>query len=294
MEDGNNVQVNTTVNDQAPAVEDQVVDTPVIEQVSQLLQPETTEPKEQPKEGTPEEPEATPEIKEEAKIGIIDDAMIQQFPTLKMYRGKSLLDLPKAYHNITLAYAENQKRLKQIEKEQAKIRLPNPKEIPDNVDKKEDFDKWLVDYTERIRQETLAEVPKPEINWISKVQEVLPKDVDAQKVIDEWDKFNSARLYDKMGNIRPEISAFYNSNPEILLDEIGKFYNLSSQAQKNSMTVEKEANNKAYKTITDSIKKANENKEDLKGAQFNAAKRTEMSTPEDDILALIYQKAMGG
>jgi len=292
MEDStNNVQVETTVNDQAPAVEDQVVDTPVIEQVSQLLKPETNEVKETP-EAIPETPEATPE--EVKPIGIIDDAMIQQFPTLKMYRGKSLLDLPKAYHNITLAYAENQKRLKQIEKEQAKIRLPKPSEIPDSVEKPEEFQKWLIDRDERIIQEALAKVPKPEIDWVAEVQKVLPRGVDANKVIDEWDKFNSSRLYDEWGQTRPEVSALYKSNPGILLDEIGKFYNLSSQAQKNSMTVERESNDKAYKTITNSLKKANENKEDLKGSQFNSTKRTEMSTPEDDMLALIYQKAQGG
>ena len=109
-----------------------------------------------------ESQEVIQETKEEVQtkeVGIIDDEMIQQFPTLKMYRGKSLLDIPKAYHNLTLAYAEDHRRLKQIEKEQAK-KLPDISTIPDPVEKPEEHRKWLEDYTERVRKEALESVPQ--------------------------------------------------------------------------------------------------------------------------------------
>ena len=79
---------------------------------------------------------------------------------------------------------------------------------------------------------------RPQVNWVAKVQEVLPKDVDVQKVIDSWDKFNAERLYDEMGNLRPEIQTFYNSHPQILINEMKRHYALSSQAEKNSMTIQ--------------------------------------------------------
>ena len=70
-------------------------------------------------------------------------------------------------------------------------------------------------------------------------------------------------------------------------------YQLASQAEKNAMTIQTEAKNTAYNTIKTSLKKANENKEDLPQAQFNQVSRSNVSTPEDDLLALIYKKAQG-
>ena len=281
-------QVEETVENQAEAVQDQVAETvDAKEELGKLLHPV--------QEQIEESQEVIQETKEEVQtkeVGIIDDEMIQQFPTLKMYRGKSLLDIPKAYHNLTLAYAEDHRRLKQIEKEQAK-KLPDISTIPDPVEKPEEHRKWLEDYTERVRKEALESVPQPQVNWVAKVQEVLPKDVDVQKVIDSWDKFNAERLYDEMGNLRPEIQTFYNSHPQILINEIRGHYALSSQAEKNSMTIQQEANNKAYKTVTNSLKKANETKEDLVKANFNQVNRSNEGTPEEDLLALIYKKAQG-
>lgn len=282
-------QVEETVENQAEAVQDQVAETvDAKEELGKLLHPEVQEP-------IQESQEVIQEVKEEVQtkeVGIIDDEMIQQFPTLKMYRGKSLLDIPKAYHNLTLAYAEDHRRLKQIEKEQAK-KLPDISTIPDPVEKPEEHRKWLEDYTEKVRKEALSEVPQPQVNWVAKVQEVLPKDADVQKVIDSWDKYNAERLYDEMGNLRPEIQSFYNSHPQILINEIRGHYALSSQAEKNSMTIQQEANNKAYKTVTNSIKKSNENRDELVKANFNQVNRTNVGTPEEDLLALIYKKAQG-
>lgn len=287
-------QVDSTVNDQVDETVNQPeVETPVIEQIGELLNGNQTTDEPETETATQEQQQVEPE-KKETPIIIIDDAMIQQFPTLKMYRGKPLLDyLPKAYHNVTLAYSENQKKLKQLEKEQAKQKLPDISTIPDMVEKPEEFKKWLAEEKERIRQEVLSEIPQPEVNWVAKVQEVLPKEADINKVIDSWDKFNAERLYDESGGLRPEIQQFYNTHPQILIEEIKKFYNLSSQAEKNSMTIQSEANNKAYKTITNSIKKSNENKENVTAAQFNQIPRTEQSTPEDEMLANIYKIAQG-
>jgi len=96
-----------------------------------------------------------------------------------------------------------------------------------------------------------------------------------------------------MGNLRPEPQQFYDKHPEILLNEIQSFYELSSNANKNKNVIQKESNDKAYKTITNSLKKAQENKDDLRGAQFNAVERTTQEKPEDEILAKIYKIAQG-
>lgn len=284
-----NVQVEETVGSQVDeTANNQVSETPVIEQVGQLLNGNQTTEVEETEQVTPETQVAEPK-----EVGIINDEMIQQFPTLKMYRGKPLLDLPKAYHNITLAYAENQRKLKQLEKEQAKQKLPDLSKVPDPINEPEKFQSWLVEDRERIRQEALSEVPKPEVNWVSKVQEVLPKEADVDKVLDNFFTFNSERFYNEFGEFNKEVQDFYEKRPQILIAEIQKFYNLSSQAEKNSMTVQNEARNTAYKTITNSIKKSNENKESITKGQINTVQRSVQSTPEDDILASIFNIAQG-
>src|SRR5574343_568869 len=284
-----NEQAESTVDNQAEAVENQVEEAPVIEQIGELLKGnQSTEPEpiqEEVKEQQEEPKEAVAEF-------IIDDAMIQQYPTLKMYRGKKVIeDLPKAYHNIVLAYAEDHKKLKQIEKEQAKQRLPEPSQIPDSIEKPEEFKKWLAEYTERVRAESAP--PPPEIDWVARAKAVLPKEADFEKVRDNFMNFNAERFFNELGELRPEVASFYEKNPNILINEMKSHYQLASQAEKNAMTIQTEAKNTAYNTIKTSLKKANENKEDLQQAQFNQVSRSNVSTPEDDLLALIYKKAQG-
>jgi hypothetical protein len=287
-----NEQAESTVDNQAEAVENQVEEAPVIEQIGELLKGnQSTEPEPIQEEVT-EQQEEPKEVKEVQPEFIIDDAMIQQYPTLKMYRGKKVIeDLPKAYHNIVLAYAEDHKRLKQIEKEQAKQKLPEPSQIPDPVEKPDEFKKWLADYTDRVRLESAP--PPPEIDWVARAKAVLPKEADFEKVRDNFMNFNAERFFNELGELRPEVASFYEKNPNILINEMKSHYQLASQAEKNAMTIQSEAKNTAYNTIKTSLKKANENKEDLSQAQFNQVSRTSVSTPEDDLLALIYKKAQG-
>lgn len=292
----NEGQVESTVENQAEAVQDQVEETSnVIEQVGQLLRQdaednqnvETNETQEAIQEVQQEESEA-----KSVEVGIIDDTMIQEYPALKMYKGKPIKDLGKAYQNIVKAYTESQKQLKQLEQEKAKQSLPKPTEVPDPVEKPEEFNKWLADYTDKIKQSVQPQ-PQPR-DIVSEVATVLPKDADVTKVVNEWTNFNAERIFNEFGEIRPEVQAFYDRNPHILIGEIKSFYDLSSKAMKNTMTIQTEAKNQAYKTVTNSIKKANQNKEDVTQAQFNQISRTEQLTAEDALLANIYKIAQGG
>lgn len=292
-------QVETTVNDQVPETAESQVKGSVENQVEETLDAQVElnkilNPTQEEKVETQVEEQVETETQVEAKPVIIDDTIIQQYPTLKMYRGKPLNDILGAYHNLTKAYGEDHKRLKQLEKEQAQKNVGDISKVPDPIEKPEEFKQWLVDERERIRQEALAEVQvQPQVNWVDNLKEQLPKDVDVNKVIDNWDKFNSKRLYNNLGELRPELKDFYAKNPEILIDEISSFYNLSSQAEKNQMTVQQESRNQAYKTVTNSLKKAQENKENLQKANFNPIQRTNEVTPEDEILSLIYKKSGG-
>ncbi|MCZ2268478.1 MAG: hypothetical protein LC124_06450 [Ignavibacteriales bacterium] len=296
-------QVETTPEGQAEAPEGQVVETPeVIEQIGQLLTPdnqptetkETSEPENSESETTPEPKKEEPKL-EVSKDVIIDEAMVQQYPRLKMFLGKPVLEaLPKAYDNVVLAYKKDHEELIKIKQEQAKNSL-NSSEVPDSIEKKEEFDKWLAERDDKIRQQAIDEYlsqAKVQTDWVAEARKIVPDGVDFNKFNQEFMMFNAERFYNELGEVRPEVENFYNANPQVLISEMKKYYELTSQANKNKSVIEKEGKDTAYKTITNSLKKAQENKDDQL-AQFNAVERSTQVTPEDEILANIYKIAQG-
>jgi len=292
-------QVETAAQDQAEeAVESQAENTTeVVEQIGQLLGNEQPTEAVEAEEPTEEQPQAEePETKEPERPLTIDEDMVKQYPRLKMYLGKNLKeDLPKAYDNVVQAYLKDHQELIKIKQEQAK-KLPELSDIPDPVEKPEDHKKWLADYTEQVRQAALLEAknqPQP-IDIVSEVGKVLPQGTDVKSVIDQFTMYNASRFYNELGELRPEVASFYDKHPEVLLNEIQSFHNLYSNASKNKNVIAKESKDTAYKTIKTSLKKAQENREDVQGLQFNAVPRTDASTAEEEILAKIYKIAEGG
>lgn len=287
-------QVEQTAESQAEATESQVENTTdVVEQVGQLLTTETQD------ESQEEIQDKTQETKEEVAPvqvePVIDDTMINEYPALKMYKGKPLKDLGKAYQNIVKAFTENQMRLKQIEKERAKRSIPEPTEVPDPVENPDEFKKYMETYAASIKQQAIDEYlsqAKVQTDWVAEARKIVPDGVDFNKFNQEFMMFNAERFYNELGEVRPEVENFYNANPQVLISEMKKYYELTSQANKNKSVIEKEGKDTAYKTITNSLKKARENKDDQL-AQFNAVERSTQVTPEDEILANIYKIAQG-
>jgi len=302
-------QESKTTESQAEATDGQVDESAeVVGRIGQLLetqesQEETQETqeltKEPKKEETPVETQAETQVETpvEIPVSVIDDTMINEYPALKMYKGKPLKDLGKAYQNIVKAYTENQMRLKQIEKENAKRSIPEPSEVPDPIEKPEEFKKYLQEFAETTKkqaiEEYLSQPREPQVDWVAEARKVVPEGVDFDAFRNDFMMFNAERFYNELGEVRPEVESFYNSNPQILISEMKKHYNLTSNAQKTKDTIQKEGKDTAYKTITNSLKKAQENKDDLQGAQFNATERGSVMTEEDQILANIFKIAEG-
>lgn len=287
-------QVEQTAESQAEATESQVENTTdVVEQVGQLL---TKEPQDEPQEEIQDKTQETKEEVAPVQVEpVIDDTMINEYPALKMYKGKPLKDLGKAYQNIVKAFTENQMRLKQIEKERAKRSIPEPTEVPDPVENPDEFKKYMETYAASIKQQAIDEYlsqAKVQTDWVAEARKIVPEGVDFNKFNQEFMMFNAERFYNELGEVRPEVENFYNANPQVLISEMKKYYELTSQANKNKSVIEKEGKDTAYKTITNSLKKAQENKDDQL-AQFNAVERSTQVTPEDEILANIYKIAQG-
>ena len=83
-----------------------------VEQVRNLLNPDSTETKEA------EEPEAETETQEETqeevKPDIISDEIMEQFPTLKMYRGKPIKELAPSYDKLVRKLHETIQKNKEL------------------------------------------------------------------------------------------------------------------------------------------------------------------------------------
>ena len=262
------------------------------EQVKQLLSDEPEgEPEKEP-EGEPEElsdkpgePEREPEV--------VTDELIEKFPTLKMYRGKPLKDVMGGYDGIVRQYNAILNEKKELEKKLKKDSLSELGEAPDRIEDPEGFNKWLKKRDDLIRQQALeSQVKQPQTNYLTEVQKRLPEGTDVNKVIEGWSKFNSDILYDEFGNLRQEVSYLYSQNPNLLVSEILKYYNLVSKAEQNDTLIQKKVKQETYERTKQSIKDAQRTIKESKDVK--ATPRTEALTEEDELLSQIYAKANSG
>ena len=274
-----------------------------IEQLGELLHPEekseqvVEEPKKEevqppePVEGEQKEPQEV--VQDEPKPEFIDDSIIEQYPTLKMYRGKPIKDALKAYDSLARKFTSSQQELVKLKQKQISDSKRKASDFPDPVEKPEEFEKSLSEYEKQIREDErnrLANQPEqPDI--VGEVAKLLPKDTDVNKVIDGWVKFNSARIFNEFGERRPDTTNFYKQNPDVLFNEIAEFYNLSNRAEKNEMQIISEGKDLAYKNVKNAFKEGNKNKENAPNAEVNAISRSEEKlTEEDELLMKMYEK----
>lgn len=286
MQDGtqqNNEQVDkpveeTKVESTVEGSEEQSLDS-----VGKLLREEPTETQET------KEVQETEETQEEVKPvsePVVDDTLIKEYPVLKMYRGKPLKDLAKAYQSIVSRFTKTNQLLEELKRKTENDSLPDISTMPDPIEKPEEAKKWLKDRDEAIRKQ-VPQQQQQAPNVVSEIQRKLPENADIQKVVDGWTTFNSERIFNELGEMRPEVQAFYSENPHVLVNEVVSYYNLLSKAEKNEVDIQVEAKKKAAKDMTNAFKQAQKNKDNMPNAQANAVQRTTELTPEEELLARI-------
>lgn len=259
-----------------------------VEQVRNLLNPDSTETKEA--EESEAETETQEETQEEVKPDIISDEIIEQFPTLKMYRGKPIKELAPSYDKLVRKLHETIQKNKELEGKLSKTSLNELGEPPDPIENRAEFDKWLEKRDELIKSQVKVE-PEPVINPLAEVKKRLP-DADVEKIADEWAKFNSRRLFDATGNLKPEIKKMYQEDPDLMVDELISFYNLLSKAEQNELQIEKKAKEETFKQTKEAFKKARQTKKE--SSQVQTVQRNVTTTPEDQMLMNILKYAEEG
>lgn len=259
-----------------------------VEQVRNLLNPDSTETKEA--EESEAETETQEETQEEVKPDIISDEIIEQFPTLKMYRGKPIKELAPSYDKLVRKLHETIQKNKELEGKLSKTSLNELGEPPDPIENRAEFDKWLEKRDKLIKSQVKVE-PEPTINPLAEVKKRLP-DADVEKIADEWAKFNSRRLFDATGNLKPEIKKMYQEDPDLMVDELISFYNLLSKAEQNELQIEKKAKEETFKQTKEAFKKARQTKKE--SSQVQTVQRNVTTTPEDQMLMNILKYAEEG
>lgn len=253
------------------------------EQVKALLNTETEAPE---AEAQVETETQTEEVIPEA---VFTDEMIDKYPALKMFRGKSIQEIAPAYQKIVSKYQNEIRRNKELEGKLEKTSLTDLGEPPDPIENRADFDKWLKKRDDVVKSQ--VKPIEPTTNPMMEVQSRLPG-IDVNKVADEWAKHNADMLFDETGNLRPEIESLYKKNPELMVDSIVKHYNLYLKANQNETEIEKRSKEEAYKKTKENFKMAQKTKTD--SSQINSVARTSDLTPEDELLAKIYNNALSG
>lgn len=263
-----------------------------VEQVRNLLNPDSTETKEA--EESEAETETQEETQEEVKPEIISDKIIEQFPTLKMYRGKPIKELAPSYDKLVRKLHETIQKNKELEGKLSKTSLNELGEPPDPIENPAEFKAWMDRRDKLLKAQILAEVkqePEPVINPLAEVKKRLP-DADVEKIVDEWGKFNSRRLFDATGNLKPEIKKMYQEDPDLMVDELISFYNLLSKAEQNELQIEKRAKEETFKQTKEAFKKARQTKKE--SSQVQTVQRNVTTTPEDQMLMNILKYAEEG
>jgi hypothetical protein len=283
-------QVNSAVEETKQEETVELTEAEQQEQVKSLL---GEKPQETVQEGTETETqeETQEEVKETQSVEpMISDEMIEQFPQLKMYRGKPIKDLGKAYANLVGKLHQIIKENNELKGKLEKSSLTELGDPPDPIENREAFDKWLTKRDELIKSQIKVQ-PQPTIDPLAEVRARLPKDVDVNKIADEWAKFNSRMLFDETGELKKEMKAMYEREPELMIDSIVNFYGLLSKAEQNELTIETKAKGEAYKQTKDAFKKARQTQKE--SSQVNVIPRTNETTSEDELLNKIYQLAQG-
>lgn len=281
--------VEETKQEEAPITEAETA-----EQVKALLGNEQS-PEEvvetEVKEDEPVQETKTQEPTEvEANVPVITDDLINQYPALRSYRGKPLAEVAPVYQKLVAKMTKDAERIKELERKLEQTTLKELGEPPDPVDHRAEFDEWLKRRDELVKSQVKVE-PEPQINYMAEVQKKLPN-VDINKLADEWAKYNSRRLFDEVGVLKPQIQKMYQDDPDLLIDEMVSFYNLASRANQNEFMIEKKAKEEAFVKTKEAFKQARKTQKE--SSQVNVVSRTNELTPEDEILQKIYQSSLSG
>ncbi len=258
-------------------VEEELTDEQVTEQVSKLTG--EVQASEETQEEAQEETQASEET-EEQTIPIIDDEMIKQYPVLRSYYGKPVTDLAPTYANIVSKFTQNSQELKETKNKLAELSLQDIGDMPDSVDKPEEFKKWLKDRDEKILQTAKVE---PQVDIIAELATRLPAGTDVKTLVDGWANENAQRLFDTMGNLRDEMQSLYQNNPEVLYQEVSAFQKSQAKENEDEAVVRKAG----HKKLQSDFKKARNSKKDMPNSNVQTISKEVKLTEEEEMLQRI-------
>lgn len=281
-------QEDTQVEEQVELSDEQVV-----EQVSQLTDSEESN-KESGEELEVQAEEQTEETEEQtevqAEIPMIDEEMIKEFPVLRSYIGKPVTDLAPTYSRIVSQFTQNSQELSELKRQMAESSLQKTDDIPDMVEKPEEFKKWLADRDKTNQDIGAGQTQEPQIDFMGELAKRLPQGTDVQGTVNKWMNKNARRLFDGTGEWRPEMESYYSKDPEALYQEVSEFLANDEKANLDEADVRKAGHKKLQKDF----KNARKSKKEMPGAQVQTISKDVKLTTEEEMLIEIQELVQEG
>ena len=258
-------------------------DEQVAEQVSQLTNEESEVSEDQVEEQSEETEEQTEEV--QAEIPIIDEEMVKDNPVLRSYIGKPVTNLAPAYQRIVSQYHNNSKELAELKRQIAESSLQNTDDIPDMVEKPEEFKKWKEDFAKANQEIGAGQKQEPQVDLMAELAKRLPQGTDVNKTVQGFLNDNAERLFDELGQFRPEMESLYQKNPEVLYKEVVKFQQNYEKENEDEAVTRKAG----HKKLKSDFKKARDSKKEAPGTQVNTISKDVKLTPEEEMLVEIQE-----
>ena len=227
-----------------------------------------------------EETSKEEETQVEPVIPIIDDELVAKYPVLRAYYGKPVTDIAAGYQAIVTKFMNKSNDFAKMQKELDNISLQDLGDMPDSVEKPEEFKLWLKDRDEKNRQSATVE---PQVDIIAELTTRLPAGTDVKTLVDSWANQNAQRLFDNMGNLRVEMQSLYQNNPDVLYQEVLAFQNSQAKENEDEAVVRKAG----HKKLQSDFKKARNSKKEMPNSNVQTISKEVKLTEEEEMLIRI-------
>jgi hypothetical protein len=216
------------------------------------------------------EEETAIQQKEESaeKMLVVDDALIQQFPTLSGLKGKPIIEIAKSYDSLTREYTKLKQTKVKVEEEKEQDDEDLDEAMPDPYDDPKGFEKWIKGETEKSKKIALDEFNQ---QMLDKEQLKLQEQEIGAKAVQYQNEIKLELSKHIPNNITPEeaIDFFVKENKDTLLDPNGKLKESTTKffIENRDLFI-----NMVAKTVINAVK-SNNYEHDVKNRAFEIAKK---------------------
>lgn len=198
----------------------------------------TSNPDESPEEITETDTSnQTGLLKTMPEMPVIDDEIIQKYPTLKSYKGRPITEIAHAYDATVRQLNKISQRLKKKD-------IPKLEDMPDPYQNPDEAQQWLNNRDKQMKED--------DFDYIGAIAARLPGDTDVAQLVQNWAAKNQKFLFDGSG-IRKEVQAVFEKEPMLLVEQVVNHYTDLVEGESQKRAIEKKTSKQVYNTVKKSF-----------------------------------------